>query len=60
MKRFKCLLILLPFCLNLSLAQDVDTIENKHLTNIKQLTFGGDNAEAYFSFDNNKLAFQSN
>ncbi len=30
-----------------------------HLTNIKQLTFGGDNAEAYFSFDNTKLVFQS-
>lgn len=31
-----------------------------HLTNVKQLTFGGDNAEAYFSFDNTKLVFQSN
>ncbi|MBT7725949.1 MAG: hypothetical protein HN702_01020, partial [Flavobacteriales bacterium] len=24
--------------------------KEKHLQNIKQLTFGGDNAEAYFSF----------
>jgi TolB protein len=32
----------------------------KHLANITQLTFGGDNAEAYFSFDNSKLVFQSN
>ena len=32
--------------------------KEKHLTKIKQLTFGGDNAEAYFSFDNNKLVFQ--
>lgn len=32
----------------------------KHLRNIRQLTFGGDNAEAYWSFDNNKLVFQSN
>ena len=31
----------------------------KHLTNIKQLTFGGENAEAYFSFDGKKLSFQS-
>jgi len=31
-----------------------------HLKNIKQLTFGGDNAEAYFSFDDSKLVFQSN
>ncbi len=32
----------------------------KHLKNIRQLTFGGDNAEAYFSFDDNSLSFQSN
>ena len=31
----------------------------KHLSNIKQLTFGGDNAEAYFSFDSKKLVFQA-
>ena len=31
-----------------------------HLRNIRQLTFGGDNAEAYFSFDGKALAFQSN
>ena len=31
----------------------------KHLQNIKQLTFGGENAEAYFSFDGRKLIFQS-
>lgn len=34
--------------------------EEKHLTNIKQLTWGGDNAEAYFSFDGSMLTFQSN
>ena len=32
--------------------------QEKHLKNIKQLTFGGDNAEAYFSFDDTKLVFQ--
>jgi TolB protein len=32
----------------------------KHLKNVRQLTFGGDNAEAYFSFDNSMIAFQSN
>src|SRR5215470_17479820 len=32
----------------------------KHLRNIKQLTFGGQNAEAYFSADGKKLIFQSN
>ncbi len=35
-------------------------IESKYLTNIRQLTYGGDNAEAYWSFDNKYLAFQSN
>lgn len=34
--------------------------EEKHLANVRQLTFGGDNAEAYWSFDNTKLVFQSN
>ncbi|TNE81959.1 MAG: hypothetical protein EP332_02025 [Bacteroidetes bacterium] len=32
----------------------------KHFASLKQLTFGGDNAEAYFSFDNKKVSFQSN
>ena len=31
----------------------------KHLSNVKQLTFGGENAEAYFSFDGQWLSFQS-
>jgi TolB protein len=31
----------------------------KHLHNIHQLTFGGQNAEAYFSADGKKLIFQS-
>ena len=39
----------------------VSTSQNeKHLKNIRQLTFGGDNAEAYWSFDSKKLTFQSN
>lgn len=32
----------------------------KHLRNIRQLTHGGDNAEAYFSFSGKELVFQSN
>ena len=32
----------------------------KHLKNIKQLTYGGDNAEGYFSFDDKNLSFQCN
>jgi len=34
--------------------------QEKHLKNIKQLTFGGDNAEAYWSFDGKSIVFQSN
>jgi Tol biopolymer transport system component len=33
--------------------------QEAHLQNLKQLTFGGQNAEAYFSFDGTKLIFQS-
>jgi len=32
--------------------------EEKHLKNVHQLTFGGDNAEAYWSFDNKSIVFQ--
>ena len=31
----------------------------RHLANLRQLTFGGENAEAYFSFDGSQLIFQS-
>ena len=43
------------FSLNNNLAFESE----KHLQNIKQLTFGGENAEAYFSFDGKQLIFQS-
>jgi len=33
--------------------------QETHLRNIRQLTFGGQNAEAYFSADGRKLIFQS-
>jgi len=33
--------------------------ERKHLRNIRQLTKGGENAEAYFSADDKKLIFQA-
>lgn len=47
-----------------STATDSTTVEEpakgeKHLANLRQLTWGGDNAEAYFSYDNKKLVFQS-
>jgi TolB protein len=33
--------------------------EEKYLRNLRQLTFDGENAEAYLSFDNTKIIFQS-
>jgi len=33
--------------------------EERHLRNVRQLTFGGENAEAYFSFDGKELILQS-
>ena len=35
-------------------------LELHHLHDLKQLTFGGDNAEAYWSFAGDKLIFQTN
>jgi Tol biopolymer transport system component len=43
-------------------AMNTDTLRYEkevHLKNVRQLTFGGDNAEAYWSFDNSKLVFQA-
>ena len=37
---------------------EIHYYQEKHIQNIKQLTFGGDNAEAYFSFDDTRLVFQ--
>jgi Tol biopolymer transport system component len=50
-------------------AQEVATVtptdllygqETRHLANVRQLTNGGENAEAYFSFDGRMISFQSN
>ena len=46
---------------NTTLKSYSDTIHfpgEKHFANIRQLTFGGDNAEAYFSYDGKYLIFQ--
>ena len=40
-------------------AQSSLLMQEKHLKNLRQLTFGGKNAEAYFSFDGTKLIFQA-
>ena len=64
----KCLLVfVLPliaaFALNFRSAStqtsDLALPQEKHLRNVKQLTFGGQNAEAYFSSDGQRLIFQS-
>src|SRR6185503_11866120 len=39
--------------------QRLELPAEKHLKNIKQLSFGGENAEAYFSADGKQLIFQS-
>lgn len=42
-------------------SDDVNTLsypDERHFKNIQQLTFGGDNAEAYFGFDNEHIVFQ--
>ncbi|MEZ4950122.1 MAG: hypothetical protein R2784_12145 [Saprospiraceae bacterium] len=42
-------------------AENTDSLRydmEKHFKNIRQLTFGGDNAEAYFSFDGEDLVLQ--
>jgi TolB protein len=36
-----------------------DSAREVHLADVRQLTFGGENAEAYFSFDGRQLIFQS-
>jgi TolB protein len=49
-------ILLASYCLACSFAY----AQEPHLKNITQITFGGDNAEAYFSPDSKKLVFQTN
>lgn len=39
--------------------RDLRLPQERHLAHLRQLTFGGENAEAYFSFDGQALVFQS-
>ena len=52
--------ILLLISCKKELNTDLSFEGEKYLKNIKQITFGGDNAEAYWSFDDKQLVFQSN
>ena len=59
----KIALVLLLACSNFLFAQQMpaDSTQysgEKHFKNVQQLTFGGDNAEAYFSFDSKYIIFQ--
>jgi Tol biopolymer transport system component len=47
-----------PTTQNAPLADSIQYPEEKHFKNLQQLTFGGDNAEAYWSFDDKKIVFQ--
>ncbi len=66
-KAFKILILGFLFCQcahqnSITRKDDQDLLkypEEKHLKNITQLTFGGNNAEAYWSFDSKSLTFQS-
>ena len=55
--------LLCVLCVETKLAalqtSDLALPQEKHLRNIRQLTFAGENAEAYFSSDGKKLIFQS-
>jgi TolB protein len=49
----------LKFQLNAQTSNDTIHFEGEnHFKNIRQLTFGGDNAEAYFSFDDRYIIYQ--
>ena len=58
MKSLAALLLLIA-SLARAQAPDLATPQEHHLRNVRQLTFGGQNAEAYFSADGKKLIFQS-
>lgn len=58
-KPFLLLGVLISFLSNQMSGQDsLRYAEESHLRNIRQLTFGGDNAEAYWSYDGKSLVFQ--
>ena len=49
--------------INASGAPQTDSLryeDERHFGRMRQLTYGGDNAEAYWSFGNDKLVFQAN
>ena len=69
LREFRLSITLLMVCANFLLRQYAgahtpasDSLvlpREAHLSNIRQLTFGGENAEGYFSFDERRLIFQA-
>ena len=68
MKQYSFYSIILILLFSCNLNNDKAKIEDEtsliydkevHFKNLKQLTFGGENAEAYWSFDDSKLIFQA-
>ena len=67
-KLFSVLFLVLIFsCLNTTESNQEKSNGNNliyqdesNFLSIRQVTYGGDNAEAYWSFDDKKLVFQSN
>lgn len=58
--KFGFLAVVLFVSCNMCLGQDTLKYDKeKHLKNVRQITFGGDNAEGYWSFDDKKIIFQS-
>ena len=61
MKRIPLLLLITFSCASFLGHAQADTLhypEETHFKNIQQLTFGGDNAEAYLSYDGKQIVFQ--
>ena len=65
MKKTLSILVLFVFFISCVFAQTKNAIADsvlfageKHFKNIQQLTFGGDNAEAYWSYDSRYIIFQ--
>ena len=54
------LAVIFPFGALFCQPEKAPVSSEKHLKNIRQVTFGGDNAEAYWSPDSKWLTFQSN
>jgi len=56
------MILLLPGCINKNTSKKSgkQTFMDRHMKNVAQLTFDGDNGEAYFSRDDLRLIYQSN